>query len=222
MAKAKRVKGERLAPDLPKLEEHHFTPYLWEGANKATWSLEEAACYLHEANPSGFTPDLSAKDPINRAYVWLHKENKEDRLKSHIAEERFSPGSIMRYCWENHRSFSLITWAIYDLVTSLEEGKTPHTKVFKGNYITAARAIWKEYPNISKNKMVDFLLSIAGKENRESGLPFFFATSRDTLLKTFQGDSPLGKGAPKDGSTINPLEEPYKQDILNLLRKEIG
>jgi len=70
--------------------------------------------------------------------------------------------------------------------------------------------------------MVGFLLSIAGTENRESGLPFFFCTSRETLLKTLQGKAPLGKGAPKKDTTIDPRSEKYKEDVLNLLRKEIG
>jgi len=120
MVKAKRVKGERIAPDLPTLQEDDFKPHIWEGVKKASWSLEETACYLHEVSPQNFKPDLEASDPVNRTYAWLFKEFKNKRLMSPYNNERFSPGSVMRYMWDNHRHFTLKVWALYDLATSIQ------------------------------------------------------------------------------------------------------
>lgn len=221
MAKAKRVKGTRDIPNLPKLKSEDYIPFLWIGVNKGSWSIEEAAYYLNEKEPAG-PIDPRAISKVSQIYMWLLKEHDNGRLKNitgHDDPPLFSPGTFIRYMWENERYFSLKVWALYDAADRGEVEPAQYTGIAKKNYQIAAKIIKDKYPNATKVELIEALLSLPASLTKKDGLPLFFPMSRSYLEKVLK-DFGKGKGRPKKG--VRTQIDMKDDQLLDLILKEIG
>ena len=121
MVKAKRVSGEREAPNLPSLKQGDIKMFMWKGITKATWTLKEAAYYVNEEDPDYSEKKISpqASNNVSKTYMWLLQEVSQNKLHpipygDEDEKTIFSPGAIMRHIWEGEKFVSLKIWAMYD------------------------------------------------------------------------------------------------------------
>lgn len=222
MVEAKRVKGSRDAPTLPPLSEEDFKPILWEGAKKASWTLEEAACYVNEKSPDTKI-DVNGTDEVSRAYVWLAKEVEKGRLNSiiKISDDAFSPGTVMRHLWEAEKPVSLKMWALYTYADKGEISGLLKQGISSKNYIKAAAIIENDFPSVSRAKIIQFLMRLPDKIHGKNGIPVFFNMSDEYLRKLLSKELGKRSAGRKKGEDVVDLEE-HSELLLNKIKKELG
>jgi len=177
--------------------------YLEHWADKATWSLEQAALLVNEIDPDlppipTFEPESAS--PASRVFFWLKKEWQKGTLssvtKSDSGEPLFSPGTLVRRLVE--RGKHTISARLRKAVERPESapGPSKRNRKAKLRFLHAAQLIWEDHPHMTAKKMAEWLEKLPSFVHSDR-LPSF---SRITIRKYLIGRGPHAAGRPSERS----------------------
>ena len=130
----------------------------------ATWSLREAACYVHNVDPDDREKDILPRStfPPAQTYYWLKKEFEKHRL--HKVEDdadgpRFSPGTLMRHLNDKGKRFNKCVFSAYNNHGDSTGPSDKNTKTFYA-YRRASKRIHDLYPHLRKSQVALLLTDL--------------------------------------------------------------
>ena len=181
-------------------------PAVLYGIMMSTWSLREAAYYVHNLDPVTSNIKISPKSGSrpSKTYFWLKKELDWRRIKPVVVdsdrEKRFSPGTIMRHLEAKGQGFQKAVLNAY-LKHGAMPGPSDVNKIAKIIYIKAALAIREQHPKIRKAQAAKLLTQLPAHMGDKS-LPSF---SEVTIRKYLNIREWPGKpGRPPKGEGVLP------------------
>lgn len=183
--------------------------HLEEWARKATWTIPEAACLVHEEAPGPLEIEtaFTSTDDISGTYAWLLKEFKYHNLNSIgevDGEPVFSPGTLMRRLKENKRHVSKNIWKAYNQAHKQKTnpfGAHPLNKMADKVFREAARLAWEKYPDLRAEELSN-LLSYLPSHMHNIALPRW---SPKTISHHISELNPNGPGRPRMTDEPKPV-----------------
>ena len=181
-------------------------PAVLHGIMMASWSLKEAAYYVHNLDPT--CPDVEIQPRStslpSKTYFWLEKELSKGRIHPVIddgdEEPRFSPGTIMRHLDDKEKYFHKPVLNAYNNHGVSPGPSAANTKA-KYIYMKAAKLIHAQYPSLPKTQVAKLLKQLPARMGDKSLPPYKAATIRKYLSTL---DWPSKGGRPPKSEKIEP------------------
>ena len=167
-------------------------PGVLNGIMMATWSLCEAAYYVHNLDPleSKRALDPKSRYPPAKTYFWLIKEYRRGRLPNvvdDLANPRFTPGTLMRCLNDNDKPFNRSVLSAY-MKHGDGTGPSSKNKNAKFLYKKAATEIRALYPDLRKGQIVTLLTELPVHYDSELPLIYQPITIRKYINDLWKGD----------------------------------
>lgn len=174
------------------------------GVMKSTWTLEEAAHYVHNLDPLIEEQNFSREStqPTSRTYFWLKKEfqNGQIRPESVIDDKpSFIPGTILRQLDAKNKLYHQGVWNFYH-ANGVTTGPSTVNDVSKFTYRKAACAIWMQYPNLSVTETANLLLTFPSRYPDKTIAP----CTHETIRGYLKGLKDAKSGRPKNTKNGDP------------------
>lgn len=140
-------------------------PAVLSGIMMSTWSLREAAYYVHNLDSTvpGVLISPKSRSRPSKTYFWLKKELDRGRIRPVVVDDegkqRFSPGTIMRHLDEMGQGFHKPVLKAY-LKHGVLTGPTDANKDAKFTYQRAAVAIRERHPKVRKAQVAELLTQL--------------------------------------------------------------
>ena len=193
-------------------------PAVLYGAMMSTWSLSEAAHYVHNLDPATSVEQLLPRSTshASKTFYWLKKELDRGRIRPVVdegdGEPRFIPGTIMRHLEDMKHGFHKPVLKAY-LNHGVTTGPSDANKEAKFLYRKAATAIREQYPQIRKAQVAGLLTELPVHLKDGMTLPSFSAV---TIRKHLKGLWTGVNGRPRKGEEDLP-----KLDWATIVKKLI-
>jgi len=180
-------------------------PAVLIGTMMSTWSLFEAACYVHNLDPQTIKKSLSEKSTARHAktYYWLVKEFDRQRIYAvpNVGDDeaQFIPGTIMRHMIEKGKAFHRPVNDAY-LKDGVTTGPSAMNAEAKRVYRYAAAIIKRQHPAIRKTQVARLLVDLPS-HMADRSLPGYGEMAIRRYLKDMW---PAQPGRPKKGEDVLP------------------
>ena len=228
-----RYEGSRDIPNpFPKVESEDRKEHLMHWLDSGMVTLEDAACILQGGDPDKLRDKLSnaGGGKYNRTYGWFCSEYDSKQLQTSSftqdGKPLFSPGVLIRHMWDQHRTFPLIVWAIYDEITSGDECKEDGLTKYESdkNYLKAALIVWDFIPKATKTVVIEILQGLPSKILDQKGGRIFLHAADATLNKLLKGKSSraVGRAKNKDGNIEATTKVDITNEIVRIFKKEMA
>lgn len=193
-------------------------PAVLTGTMMSTWSLFEAACYVHNLDPQTIEKPLLANSTQRhvKTYFWLLKEFDRKRIwrapNTEGDEPRFIPGTITRHLIEKEKCFYKPVHDAY-LKHGATTGPSSMNAEAKRIYRYAGAILRNMHPSIRKTQVAQLLVDLP-VHLKDKTLPSYGEMAIRRYLKD---DWPAQPGRPPKGEDQLPeidWPELVKQLIL--------
>lgn len=193
-------------------------PGVLYGIMTATWSLKEAAYYVHNLDPTLSDVEIQPTSTSlpSVTYYWLQKELNK-RLLQPVSDDgdkdpRFSPGTIMRHLENNKKHFDKSVLNAYNN-HGVSPGPTASNTKAKFKYQKAAKLIHDQYSSLPKTQVAELLTQLPAHMGDNSLSLVAQKTIQSYLVPCWTGK----EGRPPNNKKIKP-----NIDWSALVKKLIG